>query len=591
MTCKTTSPAARNLPGLGLATTFLATALLQSFATSAPLEGGVTVRVSVSSDGAEGTQSSSLSQISADGDRVVFRSSAPNLVRGDTNGVSDAFVHTRSTGETIRVSVATDGTQGNGSVDEVAISSDGNVVAFCSDATNLVPGDTNGVSDVFVHDLRTRETIRASVASNGNQSNGSIGNGLITLSHDGDRVAFTCDASNLAGSDNNDEPDVFLRKISAGKTIHISVNNAGEGGDDTSQFAFLSDSGNYVSFQSASSNFPHGSSGHSKIYVRDLITRTTEVVSVDEGGGPANNLSYNSSISRDGRWVAFDSRAYNLVTPDTNNFRDIFLYDRRNSTTIRITDSPEGPQANNESLNPVISDDARAIVFNSRASNLLQVDLNSSHDIIAFYRSSASFELMTQSSAGAPLNTSAKTADLSAGGRYVSFWVDWPYLVYGDENGDADVYVRDIEPSWPMVYCPAEPSTNGCVSQIAFDGTPSASEGEGFTLSCTEIRNGTWGLLIYSTDGSDDRNMLGHTLCLTNTFRRTRVQPSGGSGTPGTNCSGTFELDFNDLITEGSDSALVAGQTVWAQYFMRDPVIPPSAGGSLSNAVVFTIGP
>lgn len=551
---------------------------------------GITTRVSVASDGASGNDSSFQAQISADGRFVVFGSAASNLVPDDTNGAFDAFLHDRSTGETIRVSLSSSGEEGDGDVNEVAISSDGQVVAFSSHATNMVAGDTNGVSDLFVRNLVTGTTLRASVANDGTQGNGDVGNGYITLSHDGDRVAFTSNASNLVGGDNNDEPDVFVRKITLGRTLRVSVNSLGEGGDDTSQHAFISDSGRYVSFQSFATNLPNGPSGWGNVYVRDLAVGTTEVISVSESGGASNRHSQYSSISRDGRWVAFDSQATNLVTPDSNNFRDVFLHDRSTGATHRITDGIGGVQSNNESLAPVISDDGSAIVLHSRASNLIAGDENSSSDIFVFNRQADSFVLVSQSSAGAQTNTSAKLADLAPGGQLVTFWIDWRFLTYGDDNGDSDIYVREIGPTWPLVYCPAEPSTNGCVSQIDFAGTPSASAGSGFHLSCTEVRNGTWGMLIYSTDGSDERSLLGHTLCLTNTFRRTTAQPSLGQGAPGTNCSGSFQIDFNEFITSGADAVLAPGQNVWAQFWMRDPVIPPSAGGSLSNAVVFTIG-
>src|SRR2546426_6706686 len=132
----------------------------------------MTERVSVDSAGSEGNGASTGVALSADGRFVAFTSVATNLVAGDTNGVLDVFVHDRQTGMTERVSVDSAGSEGNGASTGVALSADGRFVAFTSVATNLVAGDTNDVTDVFVHDRQTGTTERVSVDSAGNQANG-----------------------------------------------------------------------------------------------------------------------------------------------------------------------------------------------------------------------------------------------------------------------------------------------------------------------------------------------------------------------------------------------------------------------------------
>src|SRR5439155_298670 len=139
--------------------------------------------------------------LSADGRSVTFASSATNLVPGDTNGVRDTFVHDLTTGQTVRVSVNSAGTQGNDTSFSPSLSADGQLVAFASDATNLVPGDTNGVRDTFVHDLTTGETVRVSADSAGIQGNDS--SSTPSLSADGQLVAFASDATNLVPGDTN----------------------------------------------------------------------------------------------------------------------------------------------------------------------------------------------------------------------------------------------------------------------------------------------------------------------------------------------------------------------------------------------------
>src|SRR5207244_2293689 len=191
-----------------------------------------TERVSVASDGTtEGNDASLGSALSADGRFVAFDSAATDLVAGDTNGVSDVFVHDRQTGTTERVSVASDGAQGNGKsvflsfAFPPALSADGRFVAFVSFATNLVAGDTNGATDVFVHDRQTGTTERVSVASDGAESNAAcLGS---ALSADGRFVAFQSDATHLAPGDTNGTASALVRDRQTGTTERVTLATGG----------------------------------------------------------------------------------------------------------------------------------------------------------------------------------------------------------------------------------------------------------------------------------------------------------------------------------------------------------------------------
>src|SRR5436190_1935582 len=175
-----------------------------------------TERVSVVSGGTEGNNASLGSALSADGRFVAFDSSATDLVAADTNGVSDVFVHDRQTGTTERVSVASDGAEGNAASVGAALSADGRFVAFHSAATNLVADDTNGTTDVFVHDRQTGMTERVSVASDGTQGNNA--SSYPALSADGRFVAFDGAASDLVAGDSNGATDVFVHDRPTGTT-------------------------------------------------------------------------------------------------------------------------------------------------------------------------------------------------------------------------------------------------------------------------------------------------------------------------------------------------------------------------------------
>ena len=167
-------------------------------------------RDSVASDGTEGNDGSYRPSLSSDGRYVAFHSSTSNLVAGDTNGVADIFVHDRRMGKTSRVSTASDGTEGNNNSYDPSISSDGRYVAFYSYAANLVAGDTNGVADIFVHDRLTGETARVSTASDGTEGNNDSYDP--SISSDGRYVAFESWATNLVAGDTNGRRDIFVSK-------------------------------------------------------------------------------------------------------------------------------------------------------------------------------------------------------------------------------------------------------------------------------------------------------------------------------------------------------------------------------------------
>ncbi|MEG4277568.1 calcium-binding protein [Microcoleus sp. MON1_C1] len=345
-----------------------------------------TTRVSVDSAGNPGNGESYLPSISGDGRFVAFASDAANLVPGDTNGSRDVFVRDLSTNTTTRVSVDSAGNQGNGisnpPLSKPSISADGRLVAFASAATNLVPGDTNNSQDIFVRDLLTNTTTRVSVDSAGNQA---IGNSFSTsISANGRFVAFSSLAFNLVPGDTNNTTDVFVRDLFTNTTTRVSVSSTGNQGNIfTSSFPSISADGRLVAFVSDATNLaPGDTNNRNDIFVRDLSTNTTTRVSVDSAGNQANNNSFAiPSISGDGRFVAFLSEASNLVPGDTNGSRDIFVRDLSTNTTARVSVSGAGNQANDTSFSTSISGDGRFVVFDSNATNLVPGDSNNTSDI------------------------------------------------------------------------------------------------------------------------------------------------------------------------------------------------------------------
>ena len=355
---------------------------------------GVTTRVSVASDGMQGNGDSGdyTLSISADGRYVAFTSEASNLVVGDTYlcshpklplyNCADVFVHDRVTGETTLVSVASDGTQANSESWLSSMSADGRYVAFGSTATNLVVGDTNGSSDVFIHDLVTGETTCVSVASDGTQGNNSSGGN--SISADGRYVAFISAASNLVVGDTNDTYDSFVHDRMTGETTHLSVASDGTQGNMGSWSPSISADGRYVAFTSEASNLVAGdTNGLEDIFMHDRQTGETTRVSLASDGSQANDLSRNPSISADGRFVAFSSDASNMVVGDTNGVIDVFVHDRLTGETTRLSVSSDGMQGNKASgfTGISISVNGRYVAFDSVSTNLVVGDTNDTTDI------------------------------------------------------------------------------------------------------------------------------------------------------------------------------------------------------------------
>lgn len=269
--------------------------------------------------------------MSSDGRYVAF-TSALALVLDDTNGVSDVYVYDRGTRTVSRVSESSTGGQANDASRSAQISLDGRYIAFESVASNLVAGDTNNTSDVFRHDRVTGETVRVSVSSS--QSQGSGASATPRISDDGNTIAFASIAFDLVDGDANGATDIFVRDMTAGTTTRVSVSAIGGDADLLSTEPALSGNGRFVAFTSAATNLVTGdNNGLADIFVRDLVARTTARVSVSSNSAEANKASSGASLSRDGRFVSFLTNATNLVTGASGT--QVYVRDTRDLTTIR----------------------------------------------------------------------------------------------------------------------------------------------------------------------------------------------------------------------------------------------------------------
>ena len=418
---------------------FFVSGVAHAFAVAA-----TTTRVSVDSAGVQGNGRSARNSTSADGRYVAFGSLASNLVPGDTNGLNDVFVRDALLGTTTRVSVDSAGTQGNGGSDYPSISADGRYVAFRSAATNLVPGDTNTRDDIFVRDTVTNTTTRVSVDSAGVQSNGFSYDP--SISADGRYVAFDSAASNLVSGDTNASDDVFVRDTVENTTPRVSVDSAGVQGNLWSDYPSISADGRYVAFESYATNLVPGDTNANDIFVRDRLLGTTTRVSVDSAGAQGDWGSYHPSISADGRYVAFGSDSTNLVPGDTNGSRDVFVRDTLTGTTTRVSVDSAGVQGDGAGgyYSPSISADGRYVAFDSWATNLVSGDTNGTGDVFVRDRLLGITTRTSVDSGGTQGNGESGKPSISADGRCVAFSSVASNLVPGDTNGVEDVFVRSL---------------------------------------------------------------------------------------------------------------------------------------------------
>jgi Tol biopolymer transport system component len=391
--------------------------------------------------------------MSADGRFVAFQSDATNLVPGDTNGAPDIFVRDRQLGTTTRVSVDSAGQEANFGAFLPSISADGRFVVFGSLATNLVADDTNGEQDIFVHDRVTGTTELVSANSAEQQGNGT--SFASAISADGRYVAFASHAVNLIPGDTNGQADVFVRDRQAGTTERVSVTSAGQQQDGPALNVAINGDGRFVAFDSFATNLVPGDTNDTlDVFVHDQTTGTTERVDVGTAGQQASGGGSLETISADGRYIVFDSGSPNLVPGDTNdpNQPDVFVRDRLASTTERVSVGSGGEQANAASFGRAISADGRIVALASDASNLVPADTNGFGD--AFVRDRVAFttKRVSVSGTGDQGDGHSGASGLSADGTLVAFVSGASNLVPGDTNDTFDVFVAGIElppPSTP----------------------------------------------------------------------------------------------------------------------------------------------
>src|SRR5262245_43898487 len=458
-----------------------------------PFRATLLTQTSPSSVSASGD--STAPTVSADGRFVVFLSTANNLVTNDTNrGLLDVFIRNITNGTVALVSVNTNGTSGNGRSYAPAFSADGQVIAFISEASDLVPNDTNGIADIFVRDLRTASTLLVTRDNNSEL----LGHPIRTSS--GQLVFFESAATNLVVGDTNGFTDIFRVDLASGERVLVSEPDPALTGFDAGAITpEVSDDGNRVVFLSFGQRFAHDFNGsRNTLFFRDLITRSNRMVNIfaDPTVG-TNGVSRSPSLSPDGRVTAFLASitgsgiaiggVYRAVLPEAtaellapelaprcelagpllNRDGTLVFFDGASRTftnsppeavyvwsattrTVSLVSSNTVTIAESQEPQPfgklaTASTDGRFVAWLAFEKNGASYPTNEPLHLFVQDRVTGETRRVTRTKAGAPaqIGTEFPAASFSADGRMFAFQSADADLADGDGNESTDVFLYD----------------------------------------------------------------------------------------------------------------------------------------------------
>ena len=429
-------------PKLAAGTGRRATALAAAVALLALPGCAMVVRVSQSVDHIEGNSASRAPSVSFDGRWIAFTSFASNLTGNDFNGTADVFVRDQQSGAVELLSRTAAGLSANYASDQPSISDDGNRIAFRSVASNLVADPALALTEIYVRDRAAGTTTWVSVATNGTSANGPCSEARI--SRDGRYVTFTSTADNLVANDGNHQPDVFVHDLVTGTTEAVSVMPNGMVGAGASSQPAINQDGRYIAFTSTTPTLvPGDGNGGADVFLRDRTGGTTTRVSVTTAGLEAEPGSGSPAISADGRVIAFDSTATDLIAHDVNQSADVFVRNLNTLVTTMVSVDNGNVPTEGSSHTPSISADARYVSFTSWG-QLVPDDENYLDDIYVRDRSRSRTRRISTTVLGDEVHDPNEASALSGDGRSVAFQSISPQLVDGDDNHVEDVFVKPV---------------------------------------------------------------------------------------------------------------------------------------------------
>jgi Tol biopolymer transport system component len=563
-----------------------------SFAAAAPQ---AWTQLASANSGVGGDAASRFAALSGDGAVCAFSSAATNLVPGDTNSVEDVFVRVLAAAAPERVSLSSAGVQADGASFFPALSADGRFVAFQSYATTLVAGDTNGRVDVFVRDRLLGATERVSVSSSGAQG---VHPPVFlqpfergqALSADGRFVVFVSLHSNLVANDTNATYDVFLRDRALGTTSRINVGPGGVEANAQSWQPAISADGEFVAFASGASNLVGSDfNAASDVFVVERRTGALELASVALGGGVGVLGAGRPSLSGDGRFVSFVGTSPDWVPGDFNALDDSFVRDRASGVTERVSVEGGGLESLAPTMSAELSADGRFAVFTCASDLLVPGDADQRYDVFVRDRLARTTVLVSLNDSDVNIPAHAEHGVLSADGRFVAFHSNAAYAA-GDANQvEADVFVRDTFGVGPASFCAPRPSSGGCAARSALVGAASLASTAPLSVELSAAGNQRSAAFFYGFAPAS-APWLGGVLCVAPPLRRTPPRSTGGAPPPADDCSGAASFDLRAHLAAGLDPALAAGADVYGQWFVRDPQAAPGAS-SFSDALYLRLLP
>lgn len=522
---------------------------------------GNTLLVSANLSGTGGgNDNSMLGQVSSNGQFVVFQSDASDLVPNDTNGVTDIFRRNVPAGTTALVSAAPDGTPGNGPSTDPVMTPDGRYVAFLSTATNLVAGTgTTGLPDLFVRDLvlGTNYLISTGVTNGGN----------VAITPDGRYVAFFSTTTNLVpGVPANSQGEVYVYDRTAGTTTWASTNaaaiamtNLSLSTAPPSYHPRLSDDGQYVVFKTGSNNL----TGAAVILQYNLAAATTTVISTN---GMAWTIGadddYGPEITPDGEFVAYVQHEGNINA----NYCSVHVWDSQGAVDTLVSDPGSNGVITTTSTQPVLSAEGWFVAFLSNATNLVDDPVMSGFHLYLRNYVEGSLQLVDEDTNGVGSTDSQLSMfSLSRYGRYVAFDNPDGSLVSGDNNRAYDVFTRDLFSN-----------AMGMVSKR--NGSIIPQTGDNLSLSQVSVStNGQWVAFASSADNlvPNDTNNEPDVFVrdvLTGTTTLVSAGADGGPAWDSPAASPVISGNGRYVVFISAATNLVAGQggTLNANVFRRD---------------------
>ncbi len=410
-------------------------------------------RISVGTNNLEANDESYHPYASADGRYIGFISFASNLAP-ETDGVTkclqnfictDVFFRDRVANVTTRLSTSLSGYQGSNTSHPPIVTEDGSKVLFNSLADNLIPDDTNDDDDFFGSDgflWQSGELVRVTTKANGAQIKG---NSYAHITGDGKVIYFLSNGQDIVPGVIVDANELYRRDVASGAITHVPMSYDGTPINGAHIGVQTDRSGRYIVFTSLATNIiPDDINGKEDIYLHDILTGETKLVSHTPTGQVGNDHSAAPSIAPDGSFIAFRSSASDLVPNDNNGASDIFLYNIATEELERVNVSVNGEEANGESKDAATCEGGTFVSFTSEATNLAPNSQNGQRHVYIKHMATGVVDVVSQT----------HTGELSNGRSYKSYFT--PYcdsimyanegdnLIPNDTNGVRDLFMRDI---------------------------------------------------------------------------------------------------------------------------------------------------